>query len=210
MTDEKIIIGNINQAYSFVATCDPYKIRKAVLSIPECEDMKVWVIALRGTNGSWDKNDPLGMPVCLRSATARDNIFYSLVKDAIKKEIPAGDNILFIAHSLGGMVSQQLASDEELKSTYRILNVLTFGSPYVIFKGKKCPLHRMAETADIIPHTCSAVLFANCFLGNITHESAGYFFNFLGAHCDSYEKGEVWRKYDCYGIKNGGRVLTLE
>ena len=55
MTDEKIIIGNINQAYSFVATCDPYKIRKAVLSIPECEDMKVWVIALRGTNGSWDK-----------------------------------------------------------------------------------------------------------------------------------------------------------
>ncbi len=209
MAEEKIVIRNINDAYSFVSGCDPYKIRRAVLTIPDSPDMNVWMIALRGTNGSMDKKDPLGMPVCFRSACAKENIYFDLVKNAMLKEIPAGDNILFIGHSLGGMVSQQLAADDELKSTYRVLNVLTFGSPYVISKGKKCPLHRLAERADIIPHTCSAVLFANCFLGNVKHESGGYYFNFLGAHCDSYEKSPVWRDYDCFGNKNGGRTLIL-
>lgn len=210
MSETKVIIGNINDAYSFVAGCDPYKIKKGVLSIPGCEDMKVWLVALRGTNGSMDKTDPLGMPVCIRSACGKNNIFFSLVKEAIKKEIPAGDNVMFIGHSLGGMVCQQLGADEELKSTYRLLNVLTFGSPYVPFRGSKCTLHRMLEKADIIPLVCSPAFAGNYFLGNAVHEGGGYYFNFLGAHCDSYEHSPVWRKYDCFGIENGGRTLTLD
>ncbi len=209
MSEVKNVIGNINEAYAFIADCSPYKIRKAVLSAPGCGDMNVWVIGLRGTNGSMNRKDPLGIPVCLRSGCSRENIFFSLVKDAIKKEIPAGENILYIGHSLGGMVSQQLGADEELNSIYRTLNVLTLGSPYVLFKGSKCPLHRMAEKADIIPYVCSLAAFGNHFMGNVTYESGGYYFNFLGAHCDSYAKSEVWRKYDCFGIENGGRCLSL-
>lgn len=209
MIEEKTIISNINEAYTFIADCAPYKIRKALLSVPGCEDISVWVIGLRGTNASMDRTDPLSLPVCIRSGCSRGNIFFSLVKEAIKKEIPAGENILYIGHSLGGMVCQQLGADEELKSTYKTLNVLTLGSPYVLFKGKKCPLHRMADRADIVPLLCSLASFANYFMGNVTHESAGYYFNLLGAHCDSYEKSEVWRKYDCFGIENGGRSLSL-
>lgn len=209
MIEEKTVISNINEAYTFISDCAPYKIRKAVLSVPGCEDTGVWVIGLRGTNGSMDKTDPLSLPVCIRSGCSRENIFFSLVKEAIKKEIPAGEKIIYIGHSLGGMVCQQLGADEELKSTYKTLNVLTLGSPYVLFRGSKCPLHRMAEKADIIPFVCSLAAFGNHFMGNVTYESGGYYFNFLGAHCESYEKSEVWRKYDCFGIENGGRYLSL-
>lgn len=209
MCEEKTVIANINDAYSFVATCAPYKINKAVMTVPGCPDMTVWVVALRGTNQSMDKNDPLGLPVCIRSCIGKDNVFFDLVKKAMLKEIPAGENVIFFAHSLGGMVSQQLGADKELSSRYRILNILTFGSPYVLFRGSKCILRRMAERADIIPMICSPAFALNAFLGNVTFESAGYYFNFLGAHCDSYEKGVPWRVYDCFGIKNGGRKVTL-
>lgn len=210
MTDKKTVIRNINDAYVFISDCDPYKIRRGVLSIPGCVDMDVWTVGLRGTDGSMDKTSPLSLPTCFKSATARENVFFTLVKSAMLREIPAGANVVFIGHSLGGMVSQQLGADEELKSTYRLLNVLTFGSPYVPFRGNRCNLHRMIERADLIPMTCSAALFANPFLGRVSFESAGYYFRPLGAHCDSYEKSPVWRDYDCFGIKNGGRYLTLE
>ena len=209
MAEEKTVIGNINDAYTFISNADPFKIRKAVLSAPGSEDKNVWVIGLRGTNGSMKKTDPLGIPVCIRSGSSRENIFFSLVKEAIKKEIPAGESLVYIGHSLGGMVCQQLGADKELNSTYKTLNVLTLGSPYVLFKGSKCPLHRIAEKADIIPYVCSLAAFGNHFMGNVTYESGGYYFNFLGAHCDSYEKSEVWQKYDCFGIKNGRRYLSL-
>lgn len=209
MSEKKTVIKNINDAYTFVAGCAPYKICRAVLSSPDFPDMDVWLVALRGTNRSFDKTDPLGIPVCFKSFCASENIYFKLVKNAIKKEIPAGSNLVFTGHSLGGMICQQLGADKELKSAYNILNVLTFGSPYVVFRGKECPLHRMADRADVIPALFSLASVANMLMGNVKYESAGYFFNPLGAHCDSYEKSEVWRKYDCFGIENGGRVLSF-
>ncbi|MCQ2462052.1 MAG: hypothetical protein MJ177_01445 [Clostridia bacterium] len=206
---ETKIISNINEAYQFVGSCAPFKIRKAVLSSPLVGENSVYLVALRGTNQSMDTKDPLGLPAAALSGGGIRNIYFDLVKNAILKDVPAGEMLVFIGHSLGGMVCQQLGADKELKSRYRILNVLTFGSPYILFKGSKCPLHRMAERADILPVICSLAFFANPFMGNVRHESGGYYFNFLGAHCDSYEKSEVWRKYDCFGIENGTRTLTF-
>ena len=210
MDEPKTVISNINDAYTYISDCDPFKIHRAVLTSPWQDDADVWVVGLRGTNGSFNRKDPLSMPVCFRSCCGKDNIFFSLVKNAIKEQIPAGAKVVFIGHSLGGMVCQQLGADKELKNTYKLLNVLTFGSPYVIFKGKKCPLTRMAERADFIPHTCSVALLGNCFFGNIKHESGGYYFKFPGAHCDSYQFSPVWRKYDCFGTENGGRTLIIK
>ena len=149
---EKNIISNMNEAYNFIADCAPYKIRKAVLSVPGCEDRTVWVIGLRGTNGSMDKTDPLSLPVCFRSGCSIENIFFSLVKEAIKKEIPAGESLVYIGHSLGGMVSQQLGADKELSSMYKTLNVLTLGSPYVLFKGKTSSAVFYAEAVVFAPY----------------------------------------------------------
>ena len=80
MIEEKTVISNINEAYTFISDCAPYKIRKAVLSVPGCEDADVWVVGLRGTNGSMDKTDPLSLPVCIRSGCSRENIFFYLVR----------------------------------------------------------------------------------------------------------------------------------
>lgn len=207
---EKTVIANVNDAYAFVGSCDPFKIRKAILKAPLYGDMNVWLIALRGTNSSLDKTDPLSLPVALKSSCGAYNLYFALVKKAILNEIPAGEMLVFTGHSLGGMVCQQLGADKELKERYRILNVMTFGAPYVLFKGRKCTLSRMVETADIICLSCSPAFPGNYFFGNPKHESAGFFFNPLGAHCDSYLSAEVWRKYDCFGIENGGRTLTFE
>lgn len=210
MSEENIIeITNVNNAYHFVASCHPFKLRKATLTVNGNDPRDVYVSFLRGTDASWDKADPLGMPVCLKSACAKDNIFYSLVKNAILDNVPAGSDLMFIGHSLGGMVCQQLGADETLRTKYNVLSVMTMGSPYVVGKGKLCPLKRFADRADFIPSTCSAVLFANIFIGNVVHEYGGHFGHVVKSHCDSYEFSEVWAKYDCFGIANGGHKIVL-
>ena len=201
-------IPSVNQAYHFVSTCKPYKIRKALLSDGDTEK-EVFVIGLRGTDGSFDKNNPLSIPVCVRAGFGKDNIFKSVVKAAMLKEIPTGSDVVFLGHSLGGMVCQHLAADEELQKNFNILNVLTFGSPYVLGKGDKCKLHRMIEKTDMIPLTLSNAFLLNCFIGKPSIESCGFLFKPYGAHCTSYEFSEKFAQYDCFGIKNGKHILHL-
>ncbi len=201
-------IPSVNQAYHFVSTCSPYKIRKAILT-DSVTEKNVFVIGLRGTDGSLDKNNPLSIPVCVRAGLAKDNLFKRIVKEAMLKEIPKGSDIVFLGHSLGGMVCQHLAADEELKNNFNILNVLTFGSPFIVGKGEKCKLHRMIEKTDIIPLTLSNAFLLNAFKGNVSMENCGFIFKPYGAHCTSYEFSEKFAQYDCFGIKNGKHILQL-
>lgn len=208
-TGEGTVVSNVNEAYCFAAWCNPFEIFKAELSSSDSEKKAVYAIAMRGTDSSWDKENPLSIPVCLLAACARDNSYLRLMKKMISEYIPKGSDLVFIGHSLGGMISQQLGADEEIRNSYKILNILSIGSPYVVFAGKKCPLRRMATVSDVIPNAFGLLGFFNYFAGDVIHEDTGYFFNPLGAHCDSYEKEDAWKKYDCFGIENGGHSLEI-
>ena len=206
----KYNITNINNAYSLVRTCSPFKIRKGILSDKSGAEKEVYVIVLRGTTFSFDKTDPLSTFSCFRSAVAKDNLYFDLLKENILKYIPEKSNLVFIGHSLGGMVSQQLAADKDIKPKYNILKVLTIGSPYIIGRGSKCPLTRIIETADTIPALCSAALLANSFIGNPHHEINGFFMHPVKAHTEAYECGDKWKPYDCFGEKDGGRSIVID
>ena len=208
--NENLILTNINDVYTFISTCDPYAIKKAVLRGCLTGDRNVYVVALRGTNRSFDKNDPLSIPVCFKAFASKENIYFSLVKNDILKTVPEGAELVFVGHSLGGMTCEILGADSELRKKYRILSVLTMGSPYVVGKGKLCPLHRMADKIDIIPALFSPALAFNSFMGNVTLEF-GHKWNIpIGPHCDSYMYADVWKKYDVFGVENGGRTLEIE
>lgn len=208
-TVEGTIVSNVNEAYCFAAWCKPFEIFKANLTSPDREKKEVYAIAMRGTDQSWDKENPLSIPVCLKAACAKDNAYLRLMKKMIPQYIPKGSDLVFIGHSLGGMISQQVCADEEIKRDYNILNVLSIGSPYVVFTGKKCPLRRMATVSDVIPNAFGLLGFFNYLAGDVIHENTGYFFHPIGAHCDSYEKEDAWKKYDCFGIENGGHSLEI-
>lgn len=206
---EHTILNNVNEVYHFISTCNPYKIRKAVLN-ENGTDREIYFVALRGTNGSLKSNDPLGIPACIRAGFSKDNIYKRLVKKAIYETVPKGSELYFAGHSLGGMVCQHLGADNDLNKDYKIFKVLTIGSPYIIHLGREFNLKRLADKNDIVPRLCSTGIFINTKAGNISFENYHSFGKLRVSHCDAYEFSRDFAKYDCLGIKGGTAFINIE
>ena len=201
-------LSTLNDAMRFTSTKETFEINKALLYSNDAKAREIYLVALRGTDQSWDKNDVLGIPVCLRSFLNLKNIYFEEVKKAIFDTVPCGSPLVLAGHSLGGMILEQISADKDINDNYLILNLLTIGSPYVKVKGRICPFHRVADKTDIIPWLGFSVA-ANLFTHKPVFKNNGYFGNPLGAHTDSYRDSESWREYDCFGIYKGGHVIVL-
>ncbi|MBR3780365.1 MAG: hypothetical protein IKK63_04095 [Clostridia bacterium] len=183
-------------------------VRKASLYTAEKYVGKVYLIALRGSDFTWNKEDLNRTQNCLKSGFSFNTDYLEAVKNEAISKIPEGSFVVLIGHSLGGMIAQQFSADKEMKSRYNIINTLTMGSPFVITGKREGDLHRVADSGDAVPYL-SPVLVANAFLGNYTYECCGYFGNPGGAHVDSYLYAEEWVEYDCFGVKNGTSKLVF-
>lgn len=201
-------LQTLNDAMRFTSTKETFGIDKALLYSKDAEAREVYVVSLRGTDQSWDKNDVLGIPVCLRSFLNLKNIYFEAVKKAIFDTVPNGSPLVLAGHSLGGMILQQISADREINEKYLILNLLTIGSPFVKVSGRICPFHRVADKADIIPWLGFSVK-ANLITHKPVFKNNGYFGNPLGAHTDSYRDSDSWREYDCFGIYKGGHTIVF-
>ncbi|MFD3324322.1 hypothetical protein [Streptomyces sp. NPDC058701] len=97
-----------------------------------CTDGHVrYVLLLPGTSFGLPSNstpqDLIGaFDGCLRSDTTYTRAARKLLRRA---GAPAGSEVMFVGHSLGGLTAMNLAMDVELASTYRITHVVTLGSP---------------------------------------------------------------------------------
>lgn len=203
------ILNNLCDAMSYAAASETFRIRKGILYEYGTNAREVYCIFLRGTNQSMDPSDILSLPTCVKSSIGYKNNYIETVKKAVLDEVPLGSYIMLIGHSLGGMVAQQFIADKEMLKSYKLLNALTIGSPYVIGLSHGCPLHRVADRADVIS-MLSLPLLSNMLIGHIRTESGGYYFNVLGAHCDSYRHSSVWEDYDVFGVPNGKRTYEFE
>lgn len=201
-------LRNVNEAMQFAASRETFEIHKAVLYAPGEDDKDVYLIALRGTDRSFDKTDVLGIHSCLMAFLSKPGIYFQTVKEEMLKVIPAGAYVVMIGHSLGGMIAQQIVADKELGDRCRFLNALNIGSPYVPVKSRACPLHRMAERADIVPWLGFSVR-ANLFKAKPVFKNDGYFGQIEKAHTDAYRNSASWNPYDVFGVLNGGRVLVM-
>lgn len=195
-------VANVQDAMNLCREQDTYGIYRGTLYSDGKKVGKVYLIALSGSTMSWDKEDIKSMYSCIKAGTVNDNDYLDAVLEGVKKKIPAGSKIVLIGHSLGGMVAQQFAADKEMKERYEILNILTMGTPYIPVKDREGGLHRMADSGDAVPYL-SIALFANFWKGNFTYKNNGYFGNPDKAHNISYNTADIWKTYDCFGIKNG-------
>ena len=203
----RFVVYNLNDAMRLAESQTTFNIDRALL-IDDYDEKQIFLITLRGTNQSLDKNDPLGIPTVMKAFFAKTNIYYESVKERIFAEIPQGASIVMIGHSLGGMIAQQIAADRTVKKNYKLLNVLAIGSPYVPINGRECPLHRFADKADVIPWLGFSVK-ANLRTAKPAFAYNGYIGKPVLAHTESYRDRSYWMRFDAMGEPFGRSRIAL-
>ena len=170
----------------------------------------VYVVCFSGTDPDVE-NQTTGYWTDLLVGFEQDNRYIENIRAAVTATIPEGANIIFAGHSLGGMVAQQAASDDTIKSSYNVLNTVTFGSPLINGFRREGTVKRLGDTSDVVPYM-SLSSFTNIIWqsAGLNKEDGGYGTNLLGAHCESYQRESVWGAYDITGTKNGNATVTLD
>lgn len=140
------------------------------------------------------------------------NAYFDRATSAILKAVPKNANLILAGHSLGGMVAQQLAANPTIKSKYKILNTVTFGSPLTAPGLQEGTTRRLADKADPVPYLSVNTLFFPIHIAiGMKTESAGYSVSQgWEAHGCSYSNAKVWGAYDVLGDKGGRKQLVLD
>ncbi len=203
----------VQLGYACHGNAGPISITKGVFTYYNWwwpEEKEVYLICLSGTDTD-AVNTTTGYWTDLLSGFEFDNKYVQNVKKAVQENIPAGANIIIAGHSLGGMVAQQVAAEKDLKNNYNILNTVTFGSPLIDGFIREGVVKRLGDSADIVPYlSVSTILNIFWQAGGLNTENGNYGLNLHGAHCESYNRDDVWGEYDVVGQKNGGCTLSLD
>ena len=200
-------ISDVHEAYKLVVATNIIAIYDATLyrnNTPE----DVYYVVCKGLDFSeFDPNEPRSYANAIKIALSCENNSYAkTLAAAVKSTVPEGSKVVFLGHSMGGMVIQQTIANKEIKEKYDILYATTLGSPYILTSGaKEGNLRRVVDRLDPVA-ILSIPLLANPLIGNVSLETS-----FLAplVHFRSYEKGGCWRSYDCLGVKNGGAYVEL-
>ena len=200
-------IRNVNEAFKLVVETNIIAIYDATLHTnARTED--VYYVVCKGLDFSeFDPDQPRSYANAIKIALSCENNSYAKTLAAtVKANIPDGSKVVFLGHSMGGMVIQQIIANKEIKEKYNILYATTLGSPYILTSGaKEGNLRRVVDRLDPVAFL-SIPLLANPLIGNVSLETS-----FIAplVHFRSYEKGSCWRGYDCLGVKNGGAYVEL-
>lgn len=200
----------VQTAYCTSQVEGPFSITKGVLNPHSWLNKKsVYVVALSGTDTKVF-NQTTGVITDVLAGLEKENGYLKNVKKAMLQTVPKGANVILTGHSLGGMVAQQIAADKEIKDAYKILNTVTFGSPLIDGFDREGTVKRLGDNKDMIPY-CSISTVLNIFWQSwgLSKEDGGY--NDGGeAHVLSYQREDVWGRYDVTGIKDGNNTLLMD
>lgn len=131
------------------------------------------------------------------------------VKKYMNETIPAGSNVVFIGHSLGGMTAQQLAADQEVKDKYNIVYTTCIASPAICPEQQEGKLNRLVEKSDAVQYL-SKYTFSDMETKKANRSVEHGKYNIFNAHTHSYEDRTVWGDYDAVGNKGGDAVITID
>lgn len=202
-------ISNVNDATNYILEqTDVITVRRATLNESGKAGRGVYLIALGGSDYSWNESSITCLQNAIRSGCSLPNSYLSAVIAKANEVIPKGSEVVLIGHSMGGMIAQQFADDSTMKSNYNISYVLTMGAPYIADDAREGTLHRMADSADIVPHLSMAALILGQYSKDQSVETSAYS-NPLTAHTLSYSQASCWQQYDALGVKGGSSTITF-
>lgn len=174
----------------------------------------VYVVALAGTeNGKGQTTNKID------ALLAGMQYYYSPyvvnVINVIKNNIPKGSNLMLLGHSLGGMTCQMVASHNDVKQNYNILNTVTFGAPVIMGGFREGKVQRLGDSSDFVPYLSITGQLLRQVAG-LNREDGGFskggwtFDKGWDAHNQSYIREDLWGKYDVTGVKYGRATLTVD
>ncbi|MCR5698572.1 MAG: alpha/beta hydrolase [Treponemataceae bacterium] len=169
----------------------------------------VYLIGLSGTE--LVEGQSTGVLTDLLSGFGLTSCYLTNVVNVILENIPEGSNLIIAGHSLGGMIAQQVAADDDVKDGYNVLNTVTFGSPLLKAGSREGTVIRLGDTVDPVPYLSSSIVYNSIWaILGLNRENGGYGTDLIAAHCESYARSDVWGAYDVIGKKNGSATLTLD
>ncbi|WP_330294597.1 lipase family protein [Streptomyces sp. NBC_00503] len=122
----------------------------------ECADGAVrYVLLMPGTSFALLSNSTPQDVVGAFDGVLRTDTTYTRAvrKVLLRAGVPAGSELMFVGHSLGGLTAMNLAADVEISSRYRVTHVVAVGSP---IDGKRPADHTtqvisLVNNHDVIP-----------------------------------------------------------
>lgn len=122
----------------------------------ECADGAVrYVLLLPGTGfGLLSNSTPQDLVGAFDGLLRTDTTYTRAAKQLLRRAgVPAGADVMFVGHGLGGLTAMNLAADLDVASAYRVTHVVTLGSP---IDGKRPADHTtqvisMVNNHDVIP-----------------------------------------------------------
>ena len=169
----------------------------------------IYLVAAHGLETSaFGQNDD--MESVLKAGMQKNSPYLKQLKAVITQTVPKGSNIIFAGHSLGGMVSQQLAANKAFQKNYNILHVVTWGSPLIAKGQVEGQLHRMCAAGDVVP-LMSEYTFTDtdAQFGDRNREQADVI-PVIQSHVEGYNDKDAWKDYDAIGVKGGNAVLKMD
>ena len=169
----------------------------------------VYLVTLSGTEIALNQSTEIITD--LLSGFNLESTYYRNVVKTIKNNVPRNSNLILAGHSLGGMIAQQVAANNEIKAGYNVLNTVCFGSPLLSAGSREGLVRRLGDVSDPVPYL-SGSLFNNTLwaIMGLNRENGGYGILGIHAHNLSYARTDVWGKYDVTGTKYGSAKLILD
>lgn len=173
------------------------------------QDTDVYWISLGGTE--FVDGQATDLTTDILTGLELNNDYLMAVYNTILNNVPLNSNIVLTGISLGGMIAQQVASQNAIKEYYNVLNIVTYGSPIITPSKREGVTRRLCDSMDIVPTLSISNSSENISLYDATEkmvENGGYK-SPISAHTFSYIDNELWNKYDVLGFKNGNASVTL-
>lgn len=173
--------------------------------------MDVYVVTVSGTENEVPTVSNSGLSLDIAALNIKNSPYYYRIKTVIRENIPKGSRIFLVGHSLGGMMTQQLATDKDLIDEYIIKFDLVFAGPYTQPNDPhEGGIRRLGDWSDVIPLETANLLTHPKETVTYSREYGGYGVDFWNAHMNSYMDREVWGEYDVTGKKGGSATLDLD
>lgn len=185
-----------------------------------------YLIVLSGTEDIWNPEQSTTLiEECVKEASRQPSAYREAVLSAIEKQGIRNARIIFAAHSLGGMVIQNLVLDSRLYSKYQLQvdRLITFGSPTIAPRADGTKYVYVEHVGDLVlsrvRHTLSLAHLPDWERGRVriggdfkeVKISGGPALPDLvwGDH-STYDTNEELRGYDTIGQRAGKNCLNLE